>query len=296
MGGGYSLDLAAEEPRLAAAVIYYGRVITDEKRMSAIRANVYGFFGEEDRGIPSADVLAFGAGMKRRARPGSSVNIHLYPGAGHAFANATRPSYHDTAARDAWKKTVDYLKSDLDGAIIRVKKTIQTADTSGDLSGIAEKFPSGLRVIYTILMENDGNDAADSFEIVDDVDSRMTVDLSASAKFGDLWTDSGLPSWRPFDVRMDYVSTADFDKYQKARTPAVRNPAKWYRPLTRKTPPASVAVLRWSFRSRKIAARNSFLAPDNGNDDRRVLDGVDTRADRPTDPDAAFVRFAAYVR
>jgi carboxymethylenebutenolidase len=36
--------------------------------------------------------------------------INLYPEAGHAFFNDTRPSYNARAARDAWRETLEFLK------------------------------------------------------------------------------------------------------------------------------------------------------------------------------------------
>lgn len=110
MGGGYSLELAALEPKLRAAVIYYGRLITDTQRLAKIKASVYGFFGEDDRGIPAASVREFEETM---AGLGKTTFVHIYPGAGHAFANSTRPSYNPNAAEDARIHTLKYLKSDL---------------------------------------------------------------------------------------------------------------------------------------------------------------------------------------
>lgn len=110
MGGGYSLQLALEEPRLAAAVIYYGRLATEESALSRLRAPLLGLFGEEDGGIPARSVRAFEAALEKLGKP---AQIHLYPGAGHAFANATRPSYRQQAAEDAWKKTLAFLAENL---------------------------------------------------------------------------------------------------------------------------------------------------------------------------------------
>ena len=48
MGGGYALALALEEPKLTAAVIYYGRLATDAEAIQKIRARLLGNFGVED--------------------------------------------------------------------------------------------------------------------------------------------------------------------------------------------------------------------------------------------------------
>ena len=110
MGGGYSLQLALAEPRLAGAVIYYGRLAADEATLAKLRAPVLGLFGEDDRGISAASVREFEAALKKLGKPAS---IHLYAGAGHAFANETRPSYRKEAAEDAWAKTLAFFAEKL---------------------------------------------------------------------------------------------------------------------------------------------------------------------------------------
>lgn len=110
MGGGYSLALALAEPRLAASVIYYGRLVSDEASLDKVHAPVLGLFGEDDRGIPVASVRAFEGTMKKLGKP---VEIHIYPGAGHAFANPARPSYREAAAQDAWAKSLGFLEREL---------------------------------------------------------------------------------------------------------------------------------------------------------------------------------------
>ncbi len=110
MGGGYSLRLALDEPRLAAAVIYYGRLVTDEAELAQLKTPLLGFFGQDDRGIPAESVRAFDALL---AKLGKGASIHLYAGAGHAFANPTRPSYRPQAAEEAWKETLLFLARNL---------------------------------------------------------------------------------------------------------------------------------------------------------------------------------------
>lgn len=110
MGGGYSLALALNQPELAAAVTYYGRLVTEAESLKRLQGAVTGFFGEEDRGIPVASVREFEAQAKAL---GKSVTVHIYPGAGHAFANETRPSYRAEAARDAWEKTLAFFAATL---------------------------------------------------------------------------------------------------------------------------------------------------------------------------------------
>jgi carboxymethylenebutenolidase len=107
MGGGYSLALALEEPRLAAAVVYYGRLATDARAIGRIKAKLLGNFGEEDKGIPPGSVRAFEA-QARSA--GVSADFKVYAGAGHGFASSRDPAvFRPEAARDADARTDAFL-------------------------------------------------------------------------------------------------------------------------------------------------------------------------------------------
>src|SRR3989441_10042714 len=59
MGGGYSLDVALQEPTLAADVINYGHLATDSATLKKINAPILGLFGAQDRGITPDDVKKF---------------------------------------------------------------------------------------------------------------------------------------------------------------------------------------------------------------------------------------------
>jgi carboxymethylenebutenolidase len=107
MGGGYSLDVALQEPTLAATVINYGHLATDAGAMKNINAPILGLFGGQDQGITPDDVHKFEASMKQL---GKKIDVKIYDDAGHAFENSTRSdSYRAVDAADAWKRTVDFL-------------------------------------------------------------------------------------------------------------------------------------------------------------------------------------------
>src|SRR5262245_34713587 len=59
-GGGYSLQLAIEEPMLAADVINYGDVSASSDELKKISAPILGLFGAHDQGITPDDVKKFG--------------------------------------------------------------------------------------------------------------------------------------------------------------------------------------------------------------------------------------------
>src|SRR5947199_7040808 len=48
MGGGYSLDVALQQPTLAATVINYGHLATDPNALMKINASILGLFGGQD--------------------------------------------------------------------------------------------------------------------------------------------------------------------------------------------------------------------------------------------------------
>ncbi len=109
MGGGYSLDVALQEPALAAAVINYGHLATDRDSLTKINAAILGIFGGQDRGIPVEDVKKFGETIDEFGKKGE---IHIYPEAGHAFENPNnKAGYRPDDAADAWRRTVDFLAS-----------------------------------------------------------------------------------------------------------------------------------------------------------------------------------------
>jgi carboxymethylenebutenolidase len=113
MGGGYSLALAIEEPKLAACVVNYGRLVTDPTTIAGIHAPLLGNFGAEDQGIPPASVEEF---EKAARAAGKSVDFKIYAGAGHGFASSPDPKvYRPTSARDADARASAFLEKNLKG-------------------------------------------------------------------------------------------------------------------------------------------------------------------------------------
>lgn len=107
MGGGYALDVALEEPTLAADVINYGHLASDPANLKKINAPILGIFGGQDKGIPPEDVKKFEQALNGL---GKKVEIKIYPDAGHAFENRNNKSgYRAEDAADARKRTLDFL-------------------------------------------------------------------------------------------------------------------------------------------------------------------------------------------
>jgi carboxymethylenebutenolidase len=111
MGGGYSLDVALQEPTLAADVINYGHLATDPEAIAKIHAPILGLFGAQDRGITPDDVQKFEAAMKKADK---MIEIKIYEDAGHAFENPNnKDGYRAADAADAWDRTVTFLAANL---------------------------------------------------------------------------------------------------------------------------------------------------------------------------------------
>jgi len=102
MGGGWSIKLAEDQPKLAACVVNYGALPSDPAIIAKIHAPVQGNFGADDQGIPPTDVRAFESAMKAA---GKATDIKIYDGAGHAFQNPNnKQGYRAEAAGDAGQR------------------------------------------------------------------------------------------------------------------------------------------------------------------------------------------------
>jgi len=111
MGGGYSLQMAIHEPKLAACVVNYGAMPTDPADIARIQSPILGNFGADDRGITPDAVHAFESAMKAA---GKSVDLKIYDGAGHAFENPNNTAgYRPDAAADAWNRIVAFFAKTL---------------------------------------------------------------------------------------------------------------------------------------------------------------------------------------
>jgi carboxymethylenebutenolidase len=112
-GGGWSLRAAlAMGNEIDAAVVYYGQPVTDRVELAKLRAPLLGLFGAEDGSIPVAAVRGLESTLRGL---GKQVEIHVYDGAGHAFANPSGTRYVPEAAEAAWRETVAFLAEHLQG-------------------------------------------------------------------------------------------------------------------------------------------------------------------------------------
>ena len=107
-GGGWSLN-ASIATAVDATVIYYGRCAKTPEETKRLSGPVMGHFATRDKWINQEMVSKFEAAMDVSEK--SYVN-YWYE-ADHAFANPTSARHDAEDARLAWKRTLDFLRSNL---------------------------------------------------------------------------------------------------------------------------------------------------------------------------------------
>ncbi|MFI5315994.1 MAG: dienelactone hydrolase family protein [Myxococcota bacterium] len=121
MGGKYAFLAASHCAGLAAAVPWYGMLRAPSldaenpehalDALERVRCPVLALFGADDALIPQSDVEE----LRRRAGArGLPIEVVVYTGAGHAFANESRPeAYRAAAAQDGWRRALEFLAKHL---------------------------------------------------------------------------------------------------------------------------------------------------------------------------------------
>ena len=114
-GGTHARMLAAEDKRIAAVLDFYGRThwlaLTGPKPhhpidlLTNLKCPYLGLFAEADQSIPVENVRE----LDRRLAHNPEHEVHIFPGAPHAFFNDTRPSYRADVAKEAWAKATKFL-------------------------------------------------------------------------------------------------------------------------------------------------------------------------------------------
>lgn len=108
-GGSASFNYAADEPKLDAAVVYYGTGPTDREALATINCPVLGLYGGDDARVTST-VEATASAMKSLNKTFTS---HVYDGAGHGFLrqrSGERAEANIKAATAAWAETIAFLR------------------------------------------------------------------------------------------------------------------------------------------------------------------------------------------
>jgi len=103
MGG--ALAMIAATGSVDAYASFYGFPPKGAAPVDRIGAPGIIFFGEKETFFSVSEAQAF---VKEQTAKRRQADIVIYPGAGHAFFNDTRPeAYQAAAATDAWRRTLD---------------------------------------------------------------------------------------------------------------------------------------------------------------------------------------------
>lgn len=106
MGGGLVWQLLASgEPRLSAAVPFYGPLPDGADFSGSRDVAVLGFYAEKDARVNATREAA----EQALTRAGLVHELVMEPGADHAFFNDTGPRYDPAAAADAWQRLQDWF-------------------------------------------------------------------------------------------------------------------------------------------------------------------------------------------
>jgi len=119
-GGSTVYQEAAANHDLKGAVAWYGPParpyqgasgpVTGFDLAKDIHCPFLGLYGETDQNPKPEDATKMGELLKQHNK---SVEIVIYPGAGHGFFADYRPSYNAAAAQDAWKRCTDFFAKHL---------------------------------------------------------------------------------------------------------------------------------------------------------------------------------------
>jgi carboxymethylenebutenolidase len=111
MGGALSLFAASRNPEVGACVVFYGGHPNVQPDLPHLQAPVLGLYGGKDTFVTPDSVHELERQLKAL---GKRAEMHIYPGAGHAFFNDERPEvYNEAAAKDAWRRTIEFFRREL---------------------------------------------------------------------------------------------------------------------------------------------------------------------------------------
>jgi carboxymethylenebutenolidase len=108
-GGGVINRMAAANPELKAAVVYYG-VQVPADQVPGIKAPLLLHYAELDQRV-NAGIPAYEAALKANNK---RYTIYIYPGVNHAFNNDTGGARYNKEAADlAWQRTLAFFRQEL---------------------------------------------------------------------------------------------------------------------------------------------------------------------------------------
>jgi len=110
MGGTFVLTMATHNSDIKAAVPFYGKVPPIET-LDYLLCPILYHYGAKDGWVTKQEVDRLKEGLEKFGKPGQ---VCVYPEAGHAFFNDTRPeAYAERDAKEAWTRTLKFFATHL---------------------------------------------------------------------------------------------------------------------------------------------------------------------------------------
>jgi len=119
-GGRMTWLYSAKNAAVKAGVAWYGRLVGATTALQPaspvdvagqLLAPVLGLYGGADTGIPLESVEKMKVALAAGNAVSRASQFVVYPTAQHAFHADYRPSYDDAAAKDGWRRCLDWLRT-----------------------------------------------------------------------------------------------------------------------------------------------------------------------------------------
>lgn len=112
MGGALSLFAACKNAEVGACVVFYGGHPNVKPDLKNLAGPMLGLYAEKDAFVTPESVRELEKNLKALQK---EAEIHIYPDVDHAFFNNERPQvYDENAAKDAWRRTIGFLRKHLE--------------------------------------------------------------------------------------------------------------------------------------------------------------------------------------
>ncbi len=116
-GAFLAISVASSITGVNGVVDYYGGINTSVTSLADQLRNfppLLILHGDADTVVPVSNAYLLKEEIEKR---GGQVELHVYPGANHAFNSRPYPSYSDSLANDSWSLTIDFLRRHLSDTV-----------------------------------------------------------------------------------------------------------------------------------------------------------------------------------
>ncbi len=105
-GASCALNFACDMKKIAAASIFYASALPNKEKLENLTAPLLLVYGDKDETIKVEQVRSLETTLSQLDK---KVQVEIYPGARNSFSNETGQNYNESAAKDAWEKTISFF-------------------------------------------------------------------------------------------------------------------------------------------------------------------------------------------